>query len=50
MSNNPTNLNSLFSSNDELVNKDIAELLSLLLDGNPDENLKLLLSIDSSQA
>lgn len=35
---------------DALVNKDIAELLSLLLDGNPDDNLKILLSIDFSQA
>lgn len=45
MSNNPTNLNSLFTSNDALVNQDLTELLSLLLNGNPDDNIKLSTAI-----
>lgn len=39
------NVPTLPSSTDALVNKDIAELLSLLLEGNPNDNVKTAASI-----
>ena len=45
MSNNSKTLDSLFSSNDEQLTQDLTELLSLLLKGNPNENVKTAASI-----
>ena len=45
MSNNSKTLDSLFSSNDEQLTQDLTELLSLLLEGNPNKNVKTAASI-----